>query len=140
MKKKILSGIPGISCIFFMFSAFTGYNTKQASDPWKAPASADTIKSPVPFNAETLKKGEELYFLYCFSCHGETGAGDGPAGAQLVIKPANFHNEKVTKQTNGAIFWKITNGRGNMIAFKEVLKAEERWQLVSFIRKLSKEK
>ena len=140
MTKKNLLGILGISCIFFIVSAFTGNNPKQASEPWKAPASADTIKSPIAFNAETLKKGEELYFLYCFSCHGETGSGEGPAGAQLVIKPANFHDEKVTKQTNGAIFWKITTGRGNMIAFKEVLKVDERWQLVAFIRKLSKEK
>src|SRR6188472_1581961 len=140
MNQKKLPGILGISCIFFMFSAFTGNNPEQANDPWKAPASADTIKSPVSFNAETSKKGEELYFLYCFSCHGETGSGEGPAGAQMVIKPANLHDVKVTKQSDGAIFWKITNGRGNMIPFKDVLKTEERWQLVSFIRKLSKQK
>ncbi|MEO5997718.1 MAG: hypothetical protein ABIN89_13345 [Chitinophagaceae bacterium] len=45
--------------------------------------------------------------------------------SQLVIKPANFHDEKVAKQTDGALFWKITNVRGNMIPFKEGLKAEE---------------
>jgi len=123
-----------------MLSAFTGNGPKQTNDPWKAPASADSLKRPITFNAETAKKGEDLYFLYCFSCHGETGSGEGPAGAQLAIKPANFHDEKVTKQTDGAIFWKITNGKGNMIPFKDVLKAEERWQLVAFIRKLSKQK
>ncbi len=140
MIQKKLMGVLGMMSTFFLFSAFTGQDPKQASDPWKAPVSADTIKSPVSFTAETVKKGEELYFLYCFSCHGETGSGEGPAGAQLVIKPANFHQEKVTKQTNGAIFWKITTGRGNMIAYKEVLKPEERWQLVAFIRKLSGQK
>lgn len=140
--KKItgLTAMIGITGGCFLLSAFTGNGPRQAAEPWKAPPAADSVKSPLTFNEETVKKGEELFLLYCVACHGETGAGDGPAGAQLVIKPANFHEERVTKQTNGAIFWKITTGRVAMPAFKEVLKEEERWQLVSYIRKLSKEK
>lgn len=140
--KKItgLIAMIGITGGYFLISAFTGNSPRQAAEPWKAPPAADSVKSPLTFNEETTKKGEELFLLYCVACHGETGAGDGPAGAQLVIKPANFHEERVTKQTNGAIFWKITTGRVVMPAFKEVLKEEERWQLVSYIRKLSKEK
>ena len=117
-------------------AAFTGVTPVQTPEPWKAPAAADSIKSPVIFNAKIVEKGEELYNLYCLSCHGETGMGDGPASAPLVIKPANFHLERVIKQTNGAIYWKLTNGRGSMPAMKEVLKEEERWQLVAFIRKM----
>lgn len=138
MRKKNSIGMMVIGfCV--VFSAFTGTSLHQAPEPWKAPTTADTIKSPIALNADAEKKGEDLYNLYCLSCHGETGMGDGPASAPLVIKPANFHLERVTKQTNGAIYWKLTNGRGSMPAMKEVLKEQERWQLVAFIRVLSKQ-
>jgi hypothetical protein len=52
-------------------------------------------------------------------------------------KPANFHDEKTRKQRQGAIFWKISNGNGNMPPFKESLTDEQRWQLVSYIRSLT---
>ncbi len=141
----IIKGIPKnwfllIIMAGFLLSAFTGEYPAQVNEPWKAPASADSIKSPFAFTEETANKGEEHYNLYCLSCHGETGHGDGPAGTQLVIKPANFHDERVTKQSNGAIFWKLSNGRGFMPPFKEVLKEDERWQVVSYLRKLSKGK
>ncbi|MCB1178859.1 MAG: cytochrome c [Leptospiraceae bacterium] len=35
-------------------------------------------------------KGKEAYETNCSSCHGETGKGDGPAGAALNPKPRNF--------------------------------------------------
>jgi hypothetical protein len=43
----------------------------------------------------------------------------------------------VKAQSNGSLFWKITNGRANMPAFKQILSEEQRWQLVSYIRKIS---
>ena len=76
--------------------------------------------------------------MYCFSCHGDTGYGDGPAGGSMGIRPANFHDQRVIKQKDGALFWKLTNGKGNMPPFKEALTEEQRWQLIVFIRELGK--
>ena len=64
--------------------------------------------------------------------------GDGPAGGAMGSKPANFHDDKVKSQPDGSLFWKISEGRGTMPPFKEVLSEEQRWQLVSFIRKLGR--
>lgn len=108
---------------------------KQAA--WLAPASADSLKNPLPITQESISKGEELYNMYCFSCHGDTGYGDGPAGGS-GISPANFHDKKVIKQKDGALFWKLTNGKGNMPPFKEALTIEQRWQLIVFLRELGK--
>ncbi|RRB04738.1 cytochrome c [Larkinella rosea] len=104
---------------------------------WKAPVWADTLKSHFPTEPLTLAQGEELFMEYCSSCHGETGFGDGAAGRSLGSKPANFHDPEVTKQTDGALFWKLSNGRGNMPPFKDVFSEEQRWQLVAFLRKLN---
>jgi mono/diheme cytochrome c family protein len=110
--------------------------TKQPG--WLAPASADSLKNPLPITQESISKGEELYNMYCFSCHGDTGYGDGPAGGSMGIRPANFHDQKVIKQKDGALFWKLTNGKGNMPPFKEALTEEQRWQLIVFLRELGK--
>lgn len=83
------------------------------------------------------QKGKELYDLYCWSCHGQNGFGDGAAGTALGQQPANFHDRRVKNQTDGALFWKLTNGRENMPPFKESLSEEQRWQLISYIRKIT---
>lgn len=105
---------------------------------WLAPASADSLKNLLAVSQENISKGEELYNMYCFSCHGDTGYGDGPAGGSMGIRPANFHDKRVIKQKDGALFWKLTNGKGNMPPFKEALTEEQRWQLIIFLRELGK--
>lgn len=134
-----------------IFSASSTYNSSQHTiagikflqdtmkqSGWLAPASADSIKNPLSITQESISKGEELYNMYCFSCHGDTGYGDGPAGGSMGVRPANFHDQKVIKQKDGALFWKLTNGKGNMPPFKEALTDEQRWQLIVFIRELGK--
>lgn len=121
-------------------SSFTINNQPAHShmqDRWIAPVWADTLKSPYHDEPLTLANGEELFGLYCASCHGESGYGDGAAGGALGQKPANFHDSLVKKQSDGALFWKMSNGKGNMPPFQDVFTAEQRWQLVAYLRKLS---
>ncbi len=106
--------------------------------PWVAPASADALKNPFANNEEATRKGKKLYNQLCNICHGDKGKGDGMAGAALVPKPANFTSDKVQAQSDGAIFWKMTEGRPPMAAYRDILKEEERWQLVNYIRTLKK--
>lgn len=131
----------------FLFSgiALAGFSPEninrfshESQDRWIAPAWTDTLKSPYHEEPLTLAQGEELFTLYCASCHGDEGYGDGAAGGALGQKPANFHDTLVKNQSDGAIFWKLSNGRGNMPPFKDVFTAEQRWQLVAYIRHLGK--
>ena len=55
----------------------------------------------------------------------------------LPTKPADWTSDKVQKQTDGEIFWKLSNGRGAMPPWKS-LPEKERWELVSYIRSLKK--
>jgi len=130
--------IVAIGCAILLCLIFISCNqSKENSNEWKAPRKADNLKSPLQNNLLAEQKGKEIYNLYCLSCHGQYGFGDGGAGASFERKPSNFHNEKVKAQSNGAIYWKIANGRTNMPAFKDVLTEEQRWQVVSYIRKIS---
>ena len=51
----------------------------------------DVMKFSVP-SADLIAKGKDLYNTNCASCHGETGQGNGPAGATLNPPPRNFVN------------------------------------------------
>ncbi len=59
----------------------------------------DVISNP---NEELLAKGKELYTTTCASCHGETGQGDGVAGASMNPKPRDFTSAE--GWTNGRKF------------------------------------
>jgi hypothetical protein len=112
-------------------------SSQKQGDRWRAPLESNALKNPLVVNEITQEKGHALFNLYCRSCHGETGRGDGAAGRQgNGPTPANFHDDHVQSQTDGALLWKLNMGRGNMPAFKEVLSDEQKWQLISYIRKL----
>ena len=130
--------LPVIGFAILLSSTFNAcHQPEEKKGEWESPASADNLKSPIPNNVMSEAKGKDVYNLYCLSCHGEYGFGDGAAGASFDRRPANFHNKRVRAQTNGSLFWKITNGRMDMPSFERVLSEEQRWQVVSYVRKIS---
>jgi hypothetical protein len=66
------------------------------------------------------------------------GKGDGMGGAGLTPKPSNLTSDAVQSQTDGAIFWKITEGRTPMASYKASIPEKKRWQLVNYMRTLKK--
>ncbi len=108
--------------------------------PWVAPDDAKKVKNPVPATQETLAAAEMLFQDNCVLCHGEKGMGDGPGAKTIKVKPANFTDPKLqATETDGGLFWKMSNGRGPMPAWKDELSDKERWELVNYIRKLGKD-
>ncbi len=131
---KIICTVVCLSTLVFSFS----FKHNISQEPWKAPASADTLVSPYLIEPLTLPQGQEVYTIYCSSCHGHSGKGDGITSTNLKVKPLDFQDGKVGSQTNGAIFWKIREGRGEMPSFKTVLSEEQKWQMVEYIRDITK--
>jgi mono/diheme cytochrome c family protein len=107
----------------------------QSSD-WKAPPAAANRPNPVPVNANTLAVGQKLYVSNCLTCHGASGKGDGPGGASLEKKPADL-TSRIKGEPDGAIFWKITEGRSPMVSWKGSLSETQRWELVNYIKTLA---
>ncbi len=52
---------------------------------------------------DEMAKGKQIYdgAGACFSCHGATGAGDGPAAAALTPKPRSFVTGEFGFDTDG---------------------------------------
>jgi len=77
----------------------------------------------------------------CKTCHGEKGDGRGRMASMFDPPPRNFCCTKtVDGVPDGQLFWIIKNGSPDtsMPAFNK-LSDEQIWQLVHYIRKLSKE-
>ena len=110
---------------------------KPATEPWVAPARAARKQNPVAVDASSVAQGKELFAAGCLPCHGPAGKGDGPAAASLERKPGNLSDPKLWDQSDGAIFWKISEGRAPMPAFQEAFTEEQRWQVVNFVRTLA---
>lgn len=73
-------------------------------------------------------KGRDFYMQNCFTCHGVTGAGDGPRAYFINPVPRDFLLETSRQYLNRpALFEAITNGRvrSEMPAWGKVLSDQE---------------
>lgn len=117
----------------FLASIVAAQNQQSKSDPkWVAPADATAKKNPLAGNTDALAGGKKLFMRHCAECHNEDGSG--------LQDAANLQLPEVQKQTDGSIFWKITNGnvKAGMPPFAR-LSDTERWQVVSFVRTLKED-
>lgn len=95
-----------------------------------------TMKNPVPIDEKSIAAGKALYFGTgaCAGCHGELGKGDSTIGSRNFVDVA-----WQSVRTDGELFWAITEGTElGMIPFGDNLSAEDRWELVNYIRSLGK--
>jgi mono/diheme cytochrome c family protein len=110
----------------------------QTSDEWVAPERRARRPNPVPQSAEVVAQGRESYRKECQSCHGTSGRGDGPKAGELEKKPGDLTSARVQGQSDGALFWKITEGRGDMPNTRTTLTDEQRWMVIHYVRTLAK--
>ena len=70
----------------------------------------------------------------CASCHGTTGEGDGPAANDLERKPDSLKHPEAAKESDGELFWKLTEGKKPMPSFAKLLSEEDRWHVINYTR------
>jgi mono/diheme cytochrome c family protein len=101
-----------------------------------APVTAAAKRNPVPSNAQSIARGQKLY-SNCVICHGPLGHGDGLAAVALTPKPKDLAADSTQVQSDGALFWKITQGRAPMPPWEQALSDGDRWDLVNYVRTLA---
>ncbi|WP_248769357.1 cytochrome c/FTR1 family iron permease [Pseudomonas sp. MWU12-2345] len=92
--------------------------------------------SQAPIITPDPTRGAPLYAQHCSVCHGEAGAGDGPAGVGLTPPPANLRDAaRLDRLSLYAIY--TTLGLGvegtDMPAFADQLDERQRWDLATYI-------
>ena len=98
---------------------------------------ADFAGKTNPLGADAATAGAEVFKTNCAACHGDTGLGDGPAGATLDPAPKNLA-ELQAQAGDDYLFWRITTGKEgtSMVPWKGILTEEQIWQVVAFLRTL----
>jgi high-affinity iron transporter len=96
--------------------------------------------SQAPVITPDPTRGAPLYAQQCSVCHGDAGAGDGPAGVGMTPPPANLHDAaRLDRLSLYAIY--NTLGMGvegtDMPAFADQLDDRQRWDLATYIASFS---
>ena len=122
--------------IFFLLIFFSSITSYAQTKNWVAPASADKLVNPYKTSLEAVSSGKVTYNAMCVICHGDKGKGNGAASVSLTTPPANFLSISVRDESDGAIFWKLSEGNPPMASYKTMLTEKQRWEVVNYIRKL----
>lgn len=97
---------------------------------------------PVPLTEAMMRRGCERFNIYCSTCHGLDGSGDGPTTLRALERgdpgwiKRSLHDEAVRKQPVGQIFQTITRGANTMPSYAAQIPADDRWAIVAYVRAL----
>ncbi len=103
----------------------------------REPGGVDSItKSPLPFTAERLTRGQQMFTIHCAVCHGADGYGRGIVVRRGFPPPPSYHDDRLRDAPDGHFFDVITNGYGKMYAYRTRVAVADRWAIVGYIRAL----
>ncbi len=115
--------------LFFYLLLFLSFQA--AAQVWVVPAENDGKLSPFAFTDSTKLVGGNLFNANCKSCHGDPGKNNA---VKLVPPPPDPASPQMQNNTDGGLFYKVTEGRGTMPSFKNTLSSSDTWRIISFIR------
>jgi mono/diheme cytochrome c family protein len=104
---------------------------------WVAPDRAAARPNPVEATPDAIRRGRIVFQNNCTMCHGKAGHGDGMQARSLSKKPANLASADIQSQPDGALFWKIREGRGDMPSTRSSMNDHDRWSVVNYLRTLA---
>jgi len=104
---------------------------------WIVPEELAAVSNPSEYSLENVKLGKAIYTKNCKSCHGDPGKNNPLA---LVPMPVDIASEKMQANSEGAMFHKITSGKGIMPPFESTIPETDRWLLVNFIQNYNPER
>ncbi len=139
MEKSRLVLVSTIVVLSMSLFSIQAQDASGQQTPWVAPAEADALVNPLDDNQAVLDKGKALYTAECVVCHGRYGNAETDIAETLEQKPKNFTKEDFLTQSDGAIFWKLSEGRGLMQPFKTMLTEEEIWSVIMYVKVLAQD-
>jgi len=84
----------------------------------------------------SIQRGAQIYGVFCVSCHGAKGAGDGPVTKRGFPPPPPLPTGKSVKMKDGQLFHILSYGQGSMSSMAAQLNRTQRWDVINYVRSL----
>ena len=94
--------------------------------------------NPLKPTEENLARGKEMFERMCQQCHGEKGDGQGYLYTSKLYNypPGVLTAAQAVNRPDGEIYHIITVGRNVMGAHGPLIRPEDRWKIVMYVRVL----
>jgi mono/diheme cytochrome c family protein len=90
------------------------------------------VPSFVTVRAEDTAAGASVFKAKCSTCHGPDGSGNTPVGKSL--QTADLRSPEVQKKSDAELTESVSEGKGNMPAFKTILTEDEIHAVLKYVR------
>lgn len=107
-----------------------------ATDSTDASTQNQAVTGPAEEWRQSVERGGAHYRVFCISCHGPAGAGDGPIPGRGFPPPPSMLTGKSLQMKDGQLFHIVTLGQGSMAGFAGQLAPTARWDVVNYVRSL----
>lgn len=94
------------------------------------------IPSVVAAEGQDNGPGISVFKARCLTCHGADGSGNTAVGKSLQV--ADLRSPEVQKKSDAELTESVSEGKGNMPAFKTILSADEIQSVLKYVRTLGK--
>lgn len=92
---------------------------------------------PVEITRARIERGRERFEITCAACHGIDGSGRSVVAEKMSLrKPPSLHEQRVRTYPVGRIYEIIRTGYGMMPSYAYMLDADDRWNVVAYVRAL----
>ncbi len=135
-----MKNLKTVSVILLATFSMVSFTVLIQAKIWEVPAKYKSTKNPTDCkDKDNMTEGKAQFTKQCTSCHGKKGLGDGSKAPELKGDLGDFSSAKFQKQTDGELFYKMTEGREDMPSFKKKIPSDEdRWLVVNYLRTLKK--
>jgi len=137
--------LAAILCLLLLVVAAGLSQEKKETVPAQAPVNLliplDEVKreNPVKPTEASLTDGKKLYGYQCAMCHGEKGDGKTELAESMKLTMKDYTDPAALKDfTDGTLGYILEKGKGKMPGQEGRMRAEQKWNLVNYIRSLAK--
>ncbi|MBI3483615.1 MAG: cytochrome c [Acidobacteria bacterium] len=113
----------------------------QAQPPANLVIPLDEVKreNPVKPTEASIADGKKLFGYQCAMCHGEKGDGNSELAESMKLTMKDYTNPAALKDfTDGTLFYILEKGKGKMPGQEGRMSANQKWNLVNYIRSFAK--
>ena len=92
------------------------------------------LKNPLEASEENLANGKAMYTIYCATCHGKKGDGNGVLSQREKFEGIPSYKDR--EINSATIYHVVMHGKNLMGSHSSQLTYNERWQIAHYVESL----